>query len=237
MAKRKRTRKNHKAIALAVVALVVMAAIVVAFMSGGWHKLVHNAGIDFAGGNSPLAVATAHIDAANEGRTVRISGNLEITKAPVDPQLGISAPAALLFRHVEMYQWHEQCDAGDCKYAEAWSAQPQDSRKFHVAAGHLNPAFAFTAARFAAGEIRMGAFTIDPALLAAQAAAVDYPVHVAALPPNLAASFGEVDGVLFAGGDASHPQVGALRIRYSIVPATTNVTLTGVQHASHLTIN
>lgn len=236
MARRKHTRKNRKTIALALVAIAVLAVIALALAFRDWRMLANKVEVTLAGGSAPLAVSSVRIDAANEGRNVRISGELEIAKPPVDPQLGITAKAAILFRHVEMYQWQEHCAADDCTYAAVWSAQPQDSHKFRTPGGHANPSLPFIDVRFAAGEIRLGAFAVEPALLAAQATAVDYPVRATALPANLAASFADVDGVLYAGGDAAHPQVGALRISYRIVPVA-SVSLTGLQRGSHLTTN
>ena len=70
-------------------------------------------------------------------------------------------------------------------------------------------------------------------LVAAQAAGVELPVHAAELPPNLAASFADAGGSLYAGGDPAHPKVGELRISYRVVPLGP-VVLTGVQREGRL---
>ena len=64
-------------------------------------------------------------------------------------------------------------------------------------------------------------------------AAQDYPVKTSALPPNMAATFNVTDGVLYAGGDAAHPQIGTVRVRYRIVPAG-EVELAGVKRGNRL---
>jgi hypothetical protein len=223
----RRKKKSQLRIVLTVIA--VAAAITASWF--GVHRLR-------PGGLQPAAATTAtaeRVDPANEGRTITIHGKLEITAAPRDAQLGISADAALLFRHVEMYQWREHCDGGDCRYEAVWLAEANDSHKFRVPAGHENPAPPFAAARFAAGEIHLGAFTVD-AQVAAQLPATDYPVHASALPPNLAASFRESGGMLYAGGDPAQPAVGAVRVSYRILSAG-NVSLTGVQHGAKLVAN
>ena len=165
---------------------------------------------------------------------MRKSGRLVIRKPPHDTQLGVTADAAILLRIVEMYQWHERCElaGGACSYDKSWSPGHVDSQKFREPKGHENPPVPFADARFAAGEIRLGDLVVDPKLLETQAAQ-DFPVKASALPPNMAATFSVVDGVLYAGGDAAHPQIGTVRVRYRIVPAG-EVELAGVKRGNKL---
>jgi hypothetical protein len=163
---------------------------------------------------------------------VKLGGKLSVKRQPRDAQIGIVADAAVLLRIVEMYQWHERCElaGGACSYAASWSPGHVDSSKFRAPAGHENPPLPFADARFAASEIRLGDLAVDPKLLESQPAQ-DYPVKADALPPNMAATFNIVDGVLYAGGDAAHPQVGTVRVRYRIVPAG-EVELAGVKRGN-----
>lgn len=170
---------------------------------------------------------------ANEGKRVRISGKLETVGPAHDGELGIGANAAVMIRKVEMFQWHEHCNGDDCSYTTAWSQQPIDSRRFRHPEGHENPRPRLRNAVFAEPGLRVGEITVPAELVAAQAAASDFPVHVADLPANLAATFIDADGVLYAGGDPAHPQVGAMRVSYRIVPGG-NVDLEGVRRGSAL---
>jgi Transmembrane protein 43 len=222
MARRKRTNRLRSALAVVVLGLSVLAVWYGADRFG-WRP----------GSSAPPDASADRVDAANEGHRVRVSGKLAFSGAPRDAQLGIGADGAILVRHVEMYQWYEHCDAGNCHYDEAWSAQRVDSTRFRTPAGHENPPFPFTGARFAAQEIRLGAFVVDADLAAAQLASIEYPVHASALPPNLAATFRDSDGVLYTGDDAEHPQAGALKVSYRIFPAA-NAVLIGVQRGSRL---
>ncbi|HET8941364.1 MAG TPA: TMEM43 family protein, partial [Rudaea sp.] len=214
--KRARTGRNAVVAGIVVMAIVVVAGLLIAF--GGWKaifaKLEHLRGA----GDAPIAVSIGQIDPVNDGRDVRISGHLEIGSEPVDAQLGIRAKAAMLLRHVEMYQWRERCTGNDCRYDTLWSSLPIDSHKFRVPQGHENAKFPFNDAHFAATDVRIGAFVIDPALLLLQPSAMAYPIDAAQLPPNLAVTFNVADGVLYAGGEPAHPQVGTLRIAYRVVP-------------------
>ena len=171
---------------------------------------------------------------ATSGVSVQLSGKLQISEPPRDEQLGVSAgDAAVLLRSVAMYQWQEHCDSGGCRYDTEWSAQPVDSNRFRAPDGHKNPRAPFVDARFVAGDVRLGELSVDSELVAAQHPPIDYPVKANALPPNLAATFSVVDGVLYAGGDAAHPKIGTLRISYRIVPGG-EVSVSGVRRGLKL---
>ena len=167
-----------------------------------------------------------------EGRPQRVGGELRSAGPARDGQLGVSSNSAVLFRHVEMYQWQEHCEAGDCRYDKAWSA-PIDSRKFHEPKGHENPSAPFNDSVFFAPGLKVDAYAVDSDLLVSQLHAIEHPVHDANLPPNLAATFSEREGVLYAGGDPGHPAVGEVRISYRVIP-NGNVVLNGVVRSDKL---
>lgn len=187
-------------------------------------------------------VAAESIDPANEGRLVSIDGTLSVKRPARDTQLGIVADAVMLLRFAEMLQWQEKCDGAKCAYQQVWSPLVIDSRKFREQEGHKNPErLPMTSGRFSAGEMRLGAFLVDAAALgnfrldsALQTKPVPYPVTTAALPSNLAISFREFNGALYA-GDPDHRAVGDLRVSYRIIPAG-NVELTGLQHGDRLLV-
>jgi hypothetical protein len=189
-----------------------------------------------------LHVPAGRIDPANEGRLVTIEGPLNVGKPARDTQLGIGADAVMLLRFAEMLQWQEKCDGGKCTYLEVWSPDVIDSRRFRETAGHVNPErLPIASARFSAGELRLGAFAVDAAMLgnyrldsALQTKPVAFPVTTKSLPSNLAISFREVDGALYA-GDPKRRAVGDLRISYRIIPAG-SVELTGVQRGEKLLV-
>ena len=187
-------------------------------------------------------VPSDRIDPANEGRVVSLEGPLSVKRPARDTQLGISADAVMLLRFAEMLQWRETCNGASCTYQQVWSPLVIDSRKFREAEGHRNPErLPITSGRFSAGEMRLGAFAIDAAALgnyrldsALQTKPVPYPVKNAELPSNLAISFREVNGALYA-GDPEHRAVGDLRVSYRIIPAG-NVELVGVQRGDRLIV-
>jgi len=227
MARRK--RKSRVRFVLALVALATVVALL-------WLKretLTHAVEKFRTGQTAPAKIDAGTVAQPLEPHARNISGELVATGPAHDGQLGVSANAAVLFRHVEMYQWQEHCDAAAaCRYETAWSA-PVDSHMFRSAKGHENPAAPFNDAIFFAPGLKLGENAIDADLLVQQLHAANYAVHDASLPPNLAASFGEREGVLYAGGDPAHPAVGEVRISYRII-ASGAVTLNGVLRGGKL---
>jgi hypothetical protein len=214
MARRKRKSRARLLIVVALLALVAVAA---------WAKrdsIFSWVGRSLAGKAEPANTTSA------EARAQRVSDELKGAGPARDVQLGVSADAAVLFRHVEMYQWQEHCEDGDCRYDKAWSGAI-DSNKFRQPKGHENRQAPFNDAVFFAPGLKIGEYTADPDLLVTQLHATEHRVHDANLPPNLAATFSERDGVLYAGGDPAHPAVGELRISYRVIP-NGNVVLSGV---------
>jgi hypothetical protein len=228
MARRRKSASRRRAILI----LVLLCALAAALWH--WHTPVRSwLGRVVSGQVRVVAADSMHIDAANEAAQVRVSGQLTASGPARDLQLGVSANAAVLLRRVEMYQWQEHCTATACRYDTGWSA-PVNSRKFRDPHGHQNPPAPFVDATFAAPDLRLGAFAVNVALPATQLRTQDFAAHATNLPPNLAASFGEADGMLYAGGDPAHPQVGVLRVSYRVIPLGA-ATLTGVQRGDRLT--
>ncbi len=225
----KRTRRRRAGSLLAVLLAIVVLA------GAAWWLLRPPAATVPA---QPLAAAAAvtadRVDPANEGRRIVVSGVLHVGEGARDDQLGVRADAVVLMREVAMRQWTEHCDGDACSYALEWSAMPVDSHAFRVPAGHANPAtLPFASHVFAARAVRLGAFEVDAEAAAKGMPALAHAVRLAELPPNLAATFRERDGVLYAGGDPAQPAAGDLRVSYRVVPAGPRK-LSGVQRGTRL---
>jgi len=227
--------------------VLVVAAVAAALGVGAWYLLKHRK-LDWSLPVStsappstppPGAIVTAspeRVDPANEGRRVRLEGTLRVAKPARDTDLGVQADALALVRTVQMRQWRETCSARGCDYALAWSEKPVDSHGFRVSAGHANTMpFPFSSQRFTAGEVRIGAYVIEPVAALAQAAATPLAVDLSSLPPNLAASFRAQEGELVT-GDPAHPAQGDLRVGYATVAAGGARPLIGVQRGGKLVI-
>jgi Transmembrane protein 43 len=229
MARRKRSSKSKPA------KFVLLAGLAVLVAGAAWLGFRYLSSIRNAERlNVVVETPADHIDPANEGRHVKVSGQLSAASSARDREFATGAKAAMLFRKVEMLQWQEHCAGADCAYEKVWSGSAIDSHKFHTPAGHDNPPLRIVSARFDAGDIHLGLFEVDPALIEAQLKTVDHAVRAIELPPNMAATFSEHNGLLYAGGDPEHPDVGTVRISYRAVPLGA-VTLTGAQRGKHLT--
>ncbi|MEP6938657.1 MAG: TMEM43 family protein [Rudaea sp.] len=220
MKRRGKSSTRSGGVLLLAVAVVVVAGIGI----WAWHGHRARNLVEAAKPVDPVAARDA---------VQRLQGRLDVVRPARDADLGISAPAVALLRSVAMYQWQEHCEDGRCTYSSEWSAQHVDSTKFRVAAGHANAPAPFASVRFLAGELRIGDVVIDPSLAVASLAPVEHPVVASALPPNLAATFSVVDGVLYAGGDPAHPRPGMIRISYRVVPAG-EVAVSGVRRGNRL---
>jgi len=218
----RRRRKSPIRLVAGAIALAALAA-------AGWFGYRH-----FDWQQAAIKVSAERVDPANEGRLVQVSGRLTAGSSARDADMDIEVSAAVLLRKVEMFQWREHCEHGAaCTYDTAWSSQRIESSGFRQPQGHENPPMRLVDAHFAAPDIKLGAFVVDGAIVAGQVAPIDHPVHSADLPPNLAATFADSNGALYAGGDASNPRVGEVRVSYRIaLPG--EVVLRGVQHGNRL---
>jgi hypothetical protein len=184
------------------------------------------------GGHQIIEISADHIDPAANGRLVHLSGPM-MTTAPVrDPVFGVTDPSLLrLKRGVEMYQWveeksiHSEKNLGGSEtaattyhYARRWEQTPQDSSRFHEAQGHSNPPMPVRTTIMDTTGARLGAYRVDPALVATIAAFAPFmPPPDATLPEGY-----RVDGdMLYRGHDSDDPAIGDIRILYSAVTAQT----------------
>ena len=234
-----------------IIAVVVVAALVLGFFWLRPHRdepapeappqqAAQKSGVDTSGA---LAVDARAIDPANEGKQISVSGDL-VAKAPaIDSQLGITAPGAImLLRFVEMLQWQQQCRDTQCTYQQVWSPQLINSSKFREPADHQNPArLPMTTARFSSNDVQLGAFKIDAATLgnyrldaSLRIKPTPFKVTSAQLPSNLAPTFRDFNGALYA-GDPEHRKVGDMRVSYRIIPAS-KVDVTGIQRGDKLIV-
>lgn len=204
-------------------------------------------------GRSAAAIAAEAVDPALDGRRVRVSGWLESGQILRDPVLGVSADAVALIREVEMYQWQETFPAaglrrrrgnpdaaGAPRYRAVWSARRIASEKFRAAGHYRNPrTWPLRATAWRAGQLRLGAFRPDPALVdigAGGAMRQRLPLgvaHLDGLPPELRARATDRQPDWLYIGDPLMPEIGDLRVRVYALPAQ-RVTVTAIQRGDRL---
>lgn len=166
----------------------------------------------------------------NDGAMVRIAGTPEAVKPAIDSEFGISADAAMLWRKVEMFQWHQASYGGHVSYEMDWFDHPVDWTVFKHPEHHRNPpALPFGSARYPAGAMRLDGFRLGPAIIESMPGRVPFTPDFSQLHPNLAASFRVVDGKLQTSQDPASPQIGDLRVSWSVAPLQP-VTVIGRNH-------
>ncbi len=169
------------------------------------------------------------VDPAADGKLVHLSGTMQTTAPARDTAFGIAAPGLLrLKRTVEMYQWtehkstHSQSNLGGSKttettysYQKEWSENADDSSRFREPGNHHNPPMPVRSTTIDSGDVRLGAYHVDPGVLHAVGAFTPF-----AVPPDatLPAGYRANGDGLYRGDDPGNPAIGDIRIRYTAVP-------------------
>ena len=86
--------------------VLIIAAIVLLFWNEG--RAVTTARSLAEGSHAVVAVGSASVDPANDGKLVYVSGDLTARAPLADQEFGVSANALRLVRKVEMYEWKEE---------------------------------------------------------------------------------------------------------------------------------
>lgn len=208
--------------------VVIVGALVL--LAWNEHRTLKNHKGLVAAGETVQAIDAAEAGAGLEGRLVHLSGRVESEETLVDPEFGIETGGLVLRRKVEMYQWKEKKRTEEREklgggvervttysYEKVWDDEPISSSGFHES-GHDNPrSMPYRSERFAASEAWIGAFRADDTVLNA----LNSQALALGEAGEMPGEFRQVDGnTLYAGrGTPGSPQIGDLRVRYTLVPA------------------
>lgn len=182
------------------------------------------------GARSIVEASPTTLDPKLDGKLVHATGMMQAATAARDPVFGVTAPGLLrLSRTVEMYQWkqdktsHTEQSVGGTKtiettysYRPQWSAQPIASAQFKQPGAHRNPPMPIQSGTFDGGTITLGAYQVDPSLLA-QVRNFTSLQPQSAPPPDYRLS----DGAFYRGQNPAEPAIGDLRVRFTAIPAQT----------------
>lgn len=212
--------------------LMALAAFPLLFWNEG--RAVTTANTLNRGAKVVVDVAADHVDPANDGALVHLSGRAETAATLTDAEFGVSANALVLSRKVEMYQWKEssssetktklgggQQTVTNYDYSKDWSDSLNDSTGFQEPNGHTNPSsMPFEGQKWTADHVTLGAFTIPTDI-------VDDLGDGNALPVPDTAATGDrriAAGGLYVGKDPASPAVGDLKITFTaLAPSTISV--------------
>lgn len=218
--------------------VVIVGALVL--LAWNEHRTLKNHKGLVAAGEQVVAIDPMRQDSALEGRLVHLSARVESRQTVRDPDFGVEAQGLVLRRKVEMYQWKENKRTEEREklgggvervttysYEKVWDDELIDSGRFHES-GHTNPrSMPYEGQRYAASDARIGAFAAgDRVLNALKSSALGLP-EAGQYPSG----FRQVDGsTLYSGrGQPSSPQIGDVRVRYTLVPAQDASVMAAVQ--------
>lgn len=197
-----------------------------------------------ASGRAAISVAADGINPTNEGKLIHVSGVAAAASPLADPETGLVAPSAMVLeRKVEMYQWTEESSAQTREkvggtqetittytYKLAWSGEPVDTANFKQPQGRTNPEMLLRSARVTASDARLGAFVLNEANF--ETLNVDTPFKPDQVPTGWT---GTADGLYKGRGTPAAPQLGDVRVTYTIIPSQIELTVMGRQTGNQLT--
>jgi hypothetical protein len=182
-----------------------------------------------AAGDTVVVADASSVNPSLDGKLIYLSAEVNTEETARDPDFDVEAPALVLRRSVEMYQWKEKKETKDeqklgggtervttYSYERVWDDDLIDSGSFREG-GHRNPdSMPYQDAKFAVSDAHLGAYQAgDDVLDALNGSALQLPEE--GYFPN---GFQRVDATtLYAGdGSLSSPQIGDLRVRFEAVP-------------------
>lgn len=158
---------------------------------------------------------------------------------------GISVNAIKLKRSVQMYQWQEKKESKKVKkagggektvntysYDKTWSESVIDSDKFNKIKGHSNPkTIPYQSKTITAKKVNLGAFELSQAHISRISKFEPMTVNslTSALPESLRSKAKIVADGYYIGKDSQSPQIGDIKVGYSIVKPT-QVSLVAAQN-------
>lgn len=180
-----------------------------------------------AAGDTVLAVAADRVDPGVDGKLVYLSAEVTTDESVQDPEFGVEAPALVLRRSVQMYQWKENKRTEEREklgggkervttytYEKVWDDDPIDSGNFQER-GHDNPGeMPWRDESFAVSDARIGAWQADGTILNA----LDATKLTLAEDSGFPDEFWLADaGTLYRGENPKSPQIGDLRVSFTTV--------------------
>lgn len=178
-----------------------------------------------------IDVAPDAVDEANDGKLVHLTADAVTDETLVDSDFGVSANALRLRRGVEMYQWKETEKSETRKklgggeetvttytYTKEWSSMLNNTANFHEPSGHENPSeFPYESVTLDAEQVAVGAFYLSSDLIAQLSDYKDLPVRDIPEGAEWPETARTDKGGIYLGSDPAQPQVGDLRINFSVV--------------------
>ena len=212
--------------------VIVIAALLL--LAWNEHRTLKNYKGLRAAGETVQNVAADRVDPAVDGKLIHFSAEVRSSQSVRDPDFGIEAPALVLKRSVEMYQWKEKKQTTErdklgggkervttYSYEQVWDDDAISSSSFQES-GHNNPGpLPYQNAHFAVTDARIGARRAGDNILDA----LDSSGLQLAESGSYPGGFRRVDAeTIYRGSNPGSPQIGDVRVRYrAVAPQTASV--------------
>lgn len=183
------------------------------------------------GSELAVEVSADVVDPANEGKLIHVTGPAVVREVLTDPEFGVSAEGAQLTRTVQMYQWYEKVserettkdDGGtttvkEYDYATRWSTNWIDSSTFRGAEPKRNPpSMPYANESWQAHDVTVGAFRLNLVQIRRVGEPEDLDVTAIRDHPKVRDGTLKIaNGEFYIGRDPAAPEVGDMRISYSV---------------------
>jgi Transmembrane protein 43 len=169
------------------------------------------------------------VDPRADSKLVHLTGMMQTNASAHDAEFDVGGPGLIrLKRTVEMFQWKEeksthtekslggsQTQVTTYTYRKQWSNQAILSDRFRHPAGHDNPPFPVGSMTIDSRDVRLGAYRVDPGVLANVTAFEPLP------PGHPPEGYQRVGNRLYRGDDPDHPAIGDVRVSFAGVPGQT----------------
>lgn len=184
-----------------------------------------------AGSELAREVSADVVSPANEDRLVYLTGNAVARGTVTDPELGVSVEGVQLLRAVRMYQWEEKVservtsrDNGtetsvkEYDYEPRWSERWIDSSAFRGSEPKRNPpAMPYERARLLSSDVSVGAFRLNESQVMRVGTRENVDVSAMRDSPKVRDGTLKIaNGEFYVGRNPAAPEVGDLRISYSM---------------------
>ncbi|MFK7909722.1 MAG: TMEM43 family protein [Akkermansiaceae bacterium] len=181
-------------------------------------------------------IEATKVDETNNGKLVHFTGEATAEGVREDEQLKVKSEGLVLKRTVEMYQWKEETSTKTQKklggkeektttysYSKHWKEGRADSSKFKQSSGHENPSLPIQSSSWVASPISVGAFRLPNDLVSSINAYSSLSLGGdLELPAQIAGRDIKKEGdTIYLAENPSNPNVGDVRITYSVVKPTT----------------
>jgi len=184
------------------------------------------------GEGAVVSVEAGEINPDNEGKLIHLSGAAETEETLTDPSFGVSENALRLRRSVSMYQWEEKSESKTEKklgggeetvttytYSKGWSEGLIDSSSFNAPDGHENPSeLPFESLTWDAEIVQVGAFTLSADLVSMLSGFDELPIRQLPEGIDWPEDVKLDKGKIYLGANPAQPQIGDVRVAFSVVP-------------------